>query len=202
MAVSWLALGAIGLSVFAAPVPVTIGVTVLGALASQRLASDFRLEGDVATGYLLEAQHAFHTIRRGIHQDIDQILANTFWNAEHREHFYNVGRGQGFLLARALRVLGADPLATFVTLCENLHVTQPGNPLLQNLYERLQAHDAPLPLYLEAIFHPDCPIRNEYTETRTLIEILDAVYFTSAIRQRDVIRSHFAEYVLAVENGA
>jgi hypothetical protein len=194
---SWIGMGTVIGSWIAAPGPIAIGCTVVAGLASQQFASSWRFQEAVAAGYAMESAHMLKMLHTGEHNTLREVLNELFWESEDRDQDgQSYGQMSGFILARSLRVLGSSPEDIFEGICNPCPINRPWHPLVQSLREKLEEHEVRFSPNFELPFNPKTPLSAEYSSTRELIEVLDKVYFLSALRQRDMCRSTFAGQVL------
>jgi hypothetical protein len=204
---SWASIGGVVGAWIFMPGPFALGCTGLALVSAQQLATAWRRNKDAAEGYILESRHMLQMIRVGRYQRLSDALNETFSNPEARSAGdLNRGKVFGFILARALRVLGVPPTDIFQAVCKRCSADQYRHPLVISLRAKLAeegfiAHSTPTQ---EQRPKTESPLSLHYSEAQALppglppelLEVLDHAHLLSALRARDLNRINFAKQVL------
>ena len=182
--------------------PVISAIITIGCIAlAGRSLKDRAITLNVAEGYILETLDASQAIHTENPSPIGDALNKYFGDPSDRANYCNHWRSDGFVIARALRVLGHPTEKTFELFRDHSAIHHYANELTAIVRGLLSDHEAPVPPSMLVPFIEDPEYGDTWIKTNHLLETLNTVYFANAIVDKEVTRREFAKFIVASEQG-
>lgn len=180
---------------YLAPIQITAILAAIYGFSSMANYRDVRIAREAIRGYILESLDTYETIRTGRVRDLGQTLTEHFNAPERGEHYQKLWKASGFTIARMLRVFGRSRDEIFSLFLDSPCINLRYNPIVQRTREHLEEHNAPCPESILAPFIEESGEGGLLAQTEELINLLNDVYFTRAICEREKLRCDLARKI-------
>lgn len=181
--------------------PWTTATTVIGGfLICRALSRRPSIHREYVAGYLMEAMDAFRALQSGDFMSLRSTLAYYFKDPEFADTYRNEPRAEGFLAARALRLLGRSNFDLYGSFWALVNVITPSQALNREVLGALKEHDVTVTKPLITTFMDAQPSEREQVDT--FIEALHTAHFAWEARDKENLRLEWAEKILAYDASA